>query len=110
MTLKLNTKDRFTKESPLILAYINQIPNGYSEGTYKKRKYGITKTIFNNGSSFKVYGEELGGNDFISLNYYITKEKYLIKSCEMPEQKVVHFLENVIIDSTVNSINYIKRT
>lgn len=85
-----------------VLNSIEKIPEGYSEGIYTDRKYGITKTIFNNGNSFKVYGEELGGNDFISLNYYITKEKNLIKPCEMPEQKVVHFLENVIIDSTLN--------
>lgn len=102
MTLKHNIKDRFTKEPSSILARINEIPNGYSEGSYNNMKYGITKTIFNNGNSFKVYGEELGGNDFISLNYYITKDKNLVKPCEMPEQKVVHFLENVIVGKHSN--------
>lgn len=76
---------------------IEKIPEGYSEGSYNHRKYGITKTSFNTGNSFKIYGEELGGTNFISLNYYITKEKDLLKPCEMPEQKVVHFLENVIL-------------
>ncbi len=85
-----------------ILNSIKKIPEGYSEGIYNDRKYGITKTIFNNGNSFKVYGEELGGSDFISLNYYITKTKEVIKPCEMPEQKVVHFLKNVIIESSAN--------
>ena len=60
-----------------ILKSIEKIPEGYSEGIYNNRKYGITKTIFNNGNSFKIYGEELSGNDFISLNYYIIKEKDL---------------------------------
>ncbi len=83
----------------LILAHIKKIPEGYSEGIYNDRKYGISKTIFNKGDSFKIYSEELGGNDFISLNYYITKEKNFMKPCEMPEQKVKHFLENVIINS-----------
>ncbi len=82
-----------------ILYHIEKIAEGYSEGNYNNRKYGITKTIFNNGNSFKIYGEDLSGNDFISLNYYITKEKYLLKPCEMPEQKVVRFLENVILES-----------
>lgn len=81
-----------------ILNNIEKIPEGHSKGTYKDSTYGITKTIFNNGNSFKIYGEELGGNNFISLNYYSTKEKDVIKPCEMPEQKVVHFLENVVID------------
>ncbi len=82
--------------------HIEKIPEGYSQGVYKRRKYGITKTSFNDGDSFKIYGEELGGTDFISLNYYITKKKELIKPCEMPEQKVKHFLKNVIISSGLN--------
>lgn len=82
-----------------ILNNIEKIPEGYSKGSYQDSTYGITKTIFNDGNSFKIYGEELGGTDFISLNCYITKEKDLIKPCEMAEQKVVHFLENIVIES-----------
>jgi len=85
-----------------ILKNIEKLLEGYSEGTYANKKYGITKTIFNNGNSFKVYGEELGGTDFVSLNYYMTKDKGLLKPCEMPEEKVVHFLENVILKNTVS--------
>ena len=85
-----------------ILGHIKKIPEGYSQGTYKYRKYGITKTIFNDGDSVKIYGEELGGTNMISLNYYITKHKELIKPCEMTEQKVRHFLENVTISSGIN--------
>jgi len=80
-----------------ILKYIENIPEGYSQGSYRNSTYGITKTTFNNGKSFKIYGDELGGIDFISLNYYITKGKDLLKPCEMPEEKVVDFLKNVII-------------
>ena len=43
-----------------MLDHIKKIPEGYSQGIYKYRKYGITKTIFNDGDSFKIYGEELG--------------------------------------------------
>ena len=57
----------------------------------------LLKTIFNNGKSIKLYAKELGGNNFISLNYYITKEKELLKPCEMPTDKVVHFLKNVTL-------------
>lgn len=86
-----------------ILNTIRNIPEGYSEGSYKNRKYGITKTSFNTGNSFKIYGEELGGTNFVSLNYYITKKKDLLKPCEMPEQKVIDFLENVILENKSNS-------
>ena len=78
-----------------VLDYINNIPDGYSEGTYNNRKYSITKEIFNNGKSFKIFGKELQGNDFISLNYYITSKKELLKPCEMPQEKVIHFLKNI---------------
>ena len=75
--------------------YLGNIAKGYSEGIYNNKKYGITKTIFNNGKSIKLYAEELGGNDFISLNYYITGDKDLLKPCEMPEAKVMDFVKNV---------------
>lgn len=80
-----------------MLKYLNTISEGYSEGIYNNTKYGITKTTFNNGKSIKLYGEELGGKDFVSLNYYITKSKDLLKPCEMSEQKVMHFLQNVAL-------------
>ena len=74
-----------------------KFPEGYSEGVYKGKKYGITKNIFNKGRSFKLYAKELGGSDFISLNYYKTKEKELLKPCEMPEAKVVDFINKVLL-------------
>ncbi len=81
----------------MLLPLIDKIPAGYSEGRYNGKKYGISKTTFNNQKSFKIFAEELGGNDFISLNYYITRQKEWLKPCEMPEQKVVDFLKNVEI-------------
>lgn len=74
---------------------IDQIPLGYSEVVYNHKKYGLTKSEFNKGNSIKIYAEELGGNDFISLNYYKTTSNDLLKPCEMPEEKVVHFLKNI---------------
>jgi len=80
-----------------LLEQIKKLPEGYSEGIYNSRKYGLTKTTFNKGKSIKLYGDELGGSDFVSLNYYITKDKELLKPCEMPEQKVIHFIKNISI-------------
>ena len=54
---------------------------------------------FNQGKSFKVYAKELEGSDFISLNYYLTKKDNYLKPCEMPAEKVIHFLEEVKITS-----------
>ena len=77
--------------------HLIKIPAGYSEGIYKQRKYGITRTDFNAGKSIKVYAEELGGTNFISLNYYKTVKGDLLKPCEMPETKVIDFIEQVVI-------------
>ncbi|WP_299896523.1 peptide methionine sulfoxide reductase [uncultured Aquimarina sp.] len=76
----------------MLLDAINRIPEGYSEVLYKKKKYSVTKDIYNNGKSFKIYAKELQGNDFISLNYYITSTAELLKPCEMSDQKVISFL------------------
>jgi len=85
-----------------VLKSIEIIPEGYSKGIYLNRTYGITKTTYNSGKSFKIYGNELGGTNFISLNYYITNEKHLLKPCEMPNEKVVEFLKGVVLESCHN--------
>nr|WP_321232240.1 peptide methionine sulfoxide reductase [uncultured Psychroserpens sp.] len=77
-----------------ILKRIFGLPKGYSEVIFQNKKYGITRTDFNKGKSIKVFAEELAGNDFISLNYYITSDKELLKPCEMPEEKVIRFLND----------------
>jgi len=76
----------------MLLGRIQTLPIGYSEVVYNNKKYGLTRTDFNNGKSLKIYAEELGGSDFISLNYYITNTKEILKPCEMPDFKVIDFL------------------
>ena len=78
-----------------LLAIIQKMPEGYSEGIYNKSKYSITKKTFNDGKSYKVFGKELKGTNFISLNYYITSKTEFLKPCEMPKEKVIHFLKNI---------------
>ena len=76
---------------------IKQLPLGYSKLRYKGKLYGITRTDFNKGRSIKVFAEELGGNDYISLNFYSTQTSESIKPCEMKMDKIIHFLKNVEI-------------
>ncbi len=80
-----------------MIRLIEKIPEGYSTGLFRSKKYGITKRIFNHGKSFKIYGRELQGTNFISLNYYITKKNNLLKPCEMPKEKVIEFLNELKI-------------
>lgn len=71
---------------------LQQIPIGYSEVHYEGKRYGLSRTDFNNGKSLKIYAKELGGNGFISFNYYMTTKKNLLKPCEMPIEKVIQFI------------------
>jgi len=81
---------------------VAKIPLGYVEGIYQGRRYGISKSEFNEGKSSKIFAEELGGNDFISLNYYQTTTQDLLKPCEMPEEKVLRFLQGVVIEADLD--------
>ena len=74
---------------------IQQLPLGYTKAIYQGKSYGVTRVDFNKGKSIKVYAEELGGNDFISLNYYSTKTADIVKPCEMQMEKIIHFLMNL---------------
>lgn len=76
------------------LQKIQKLPLGYSEVIYQDHKYGVSRTDFNNGKSIKLFARELGGNDFISFNYYITENGISLKPCEMSDDKVHHFLNN----------------
>lgn len=80
----------------MLLQRIKSFPLGYSEARYKNATYGVTKTDFNNGKSIKLYAEELGGRNYISLNYYITSNSELLIPCEMSKEKVLHFLNNYL--------------
>ena len=71
---------------------IGKIPLGATEMYFNNKKYLVTRKDFNQGKSTKVYAEELGGNDFISFNFYLTAKGEQLKPCEMPKQKVLGFL------------------
>lgn len=71
------------------------LPEGTTRGRYRDRQYQVCKTVLANGRVLKLFARELGGNNIISLNYYRLKDKDKLKPCEMPEEKVIYFLENL---------------
>ena len=76
---------------------IKHIPPGYSEALFNGKRYGVQRKDFNEGKSSKIYAEELGGTDFISFNMYRTSGGNQLKPCEMPEEKVLTFLNEMEI-------------
>ena len=83
--------------SDQLLERIQSLPEGYTRVHFEGKSYGLTKTTFNEGKSFKIYAAELKGTDFISLNIYLTKKAPLLKPCEMPAEKVITFLEQMAL-------------
>ena len=76
----------------MYLKQIRKLPVGYSKVRCQNKKYGVTRTDFNNGRSHKVFAQELGGKKFISLNYYLTHKGEHLKPCEMTDKKDIDFL------------------
>lgn len=73
--------------------YYDALPAGYSEGHFQGRRYGIRKQISKDGKRGNLVAEELGGKDYISLNFYRLKGGIAkLKPCEMPEAKVIEFV------------------
>jgi len=63
-----------------LLTLILKLPLGYSEVWHQNKKFGVTRTDFNQGKSTKVYAEEIGGTYFVSFNYYRTQKERSIKA------------------------------
>jgi len=70
------------------------LKEGAYDVIYKEKRYLLRKETLLDGKLIKVYAEELGGNDFVSLNYYPQTLGGLLKPCEMPENKVISFVNN----------------
>lgn len=75
-------------------------PRGYFTARYAGRRYGVTNATHANGNSFKLYAEELGGADRISLNIYrpAHADEPALRPCEMPVDKVTAFVAGAVIE------------
>ncbi len=78
-------------ETPFF-AKLKVLPEGASEMMYKNRRYLFRKSTHLEGKLIKLYAHELGGNDFISGNYYVSLSGGILKPCEMPHRKVIAFI------------------
>ena len=72
---------------------IVKMEQGSRKVVYEGRHYLLSLQHYAKGKVVKIWAEELGGNDFISANYYPTLR--LLKPCEMPVKKVETFLLSI---------------
>jgi hypothetical protein len=71
--------------------------NGAYDVLYHDKRYLLRKETLLNSKLIKLYANELGGTNFISLNYYPSIKNGLLKPCEMPQEKVINFILELII-------------
>jgi hypothetical protein len=75
-----------------VAAHLDAIPIGAGTGHYNNRRYLVTRSLFAAGKSQKLVAQELGGPDYISLNFYALKNGPRLYPCEMLAEKVISFL------------------
>ena len=76
-----------------LLAQLNSWPKGYFVAEYGGRRYGVRTSAHAGGRSLKLFAEELGGRDFVSLNLYLPEHgEAALRPCEMPVEKVLAFV------------------
>lgn len=68
------------------------LSDGAYDVNFQHKRYLLRKETHLQGKLIKLYAEELGGKDFISLNYYPYIQEGLLKPCEMPKEKVIQFI------------------
>jgi len=76
---------------------LKALPEGADDVIYNGRRYLCTKSTLLDGKLIKLYAEELGGNNIVSGNYYVSIRNGMLKPCEMEEKKVIDFVLNAEI-------------
>ncbi len=71
---------------------VQDLPLGTTTGTAHGKRYVATKSQFSNGRATKLVAEEMGGNDYISMNLYDLAAGPQLYPCEMPSDKVIAFV------------------
>lgn len=76
-------------------AAFEKLAEGYSEGAYEGRRYGLIVRRSEDGRRNSLFATDLAGNDIVSFNLYrVTSDKTSLKPCEMSSEKVVAFVLN----------------
>ena len=70
-----------------------KLAEGYSEGAYEGRRFGLIVRRSGDGRRNSLFARELAGTDIVSFNLYrVTSDRTLLKPCEMSAEKVVAFV------------------
>ncbi|MDI5925190.1 hypothetical protein QBK93_10925 [Rhizobium leguminosarum] len=82
--------------SPLLATFedaLAKLPDGYVDGHFDQRSWGVTVKRSQDGKRIWLYGEELSGTDIVSFNLYrLAGPGSILKPCEMSTAKVIEFV------------------
>ena len=70
-----------------------ELEDGSFDVFYQEKRYLLSKQTQLKGKLIKLYAQELGNNDFISLNYYTNIGNGLLKPCEI----IIDFVLDLIV-------------
>ncbi|NLS07411.1 hypothetical protein HGP14_29475 [Rhizobium sp. P32RR-XVIII] len=74
-------------------AALGALPEGYSEGIYEGRRYGVSLRRSDDGRRNSLFARELAGTDIVSFNLYrLGSGNASLKPCEMSAEKVRDFV------------------
>ncbi|NNK16193.1 MAG: hypothetical protein HKP51_04725 [Sulfitobacter sp.] len=79
---------------------MRSLPSGTCTGHAAGKRYVTTLSQFSAGRAIKLVAEELGGQDYISLNLYDLTSGPQLYPCEMPSAKVIAFVRDFIADES----------
>lgn len=87
----------YRKAPPPVLATFEEalakLPEGYVDGNFGNRSWGVTVKGSEDGKRTWLYGEELGGTDIVSFNFYrLIGSGPMLMPCEMSSATVVEFV------------------
>ena len=81
-------------------AAFEKLAEGYSEGAYEGRRFGVIVRRSDDGSRNSLFARELAGTDVVSFNLYrFASGRTSLKPCEMSVKKVVAFVLDFRTDS-----------
>ena len=74
-------------------AALARLPDGYVDGNFGGRAWGVTVKRSQDLKRTSLNGEELGGTDIVSFNLYrLIGPGPMLKPCEMSSAKVIDFV------------------
>ncbi|MBY5827148.1 hypothetical protein [Rhizobium leguminosarum] len=70
-----------------------KLPDGYVDGYFDGRPWGVTVKRSEDGKRTWLYREELSGTDIVSFNLYrLAGPGSILKPCEMSAAKAIEFV------------------